>query len=689
MRASSVVVAMVLAGCASGPSTEERDAEARRIRGLADVTVPQPDIIEGSLIRMGRDLRTPESAATDASIRLLAPALDGGVQAAFDVGASGSDMAAEVISKGVGPDATPEVVAAAAMGLAYCKADGAEALLVDLALRPSQPPEALEALFSYYRMRGSDKTPPATLPDDRLLAYAKHPTARGRAALGHLGRVIKDPALVGVLGTLAVSDPDFEVRRAALLGLAEGPPKKERPADLRATCLDFIRRGLADADQHVVAAACRAAASYDDPAVPGLLLERLTHPDFNVRVAALEGLGKRKSKDAAPEMLRLARSDDSTSVRYTAGVQLAEIDPAAAQALVQHLLLGRPPATTAGGPLPWKERIESEYVRCAGVEILAKSEDLTAPVLLASVAKSDPSVRVRETAVGAFEGRKDSQIAKGAIKAAIADSDPVVVATACGVVAKNEWRDLLFDAVQRVPERFPGCAGADAREAAITAISDVDLNAPSAPAHGGSGGGDMRPFFVAYLHDPNPAVRAAAEKAIAKLDKKDPPKVYVRGADLTGELLPGGAPIFDKDAFLVVETNKGTMKIRLFPDQAPVHCAHVASLAMRGFYDGLTWHRVVPDFVIQGGCPRGDGSGNAGVTLPLEPTRIPFERGTLGMPRSDHPDTGGCQLFICHSRAPHLDVRYTAFGKVVEGLDVIDKIDVDDKILHVRVEGAR
>jgi peptidyl-prolyl cis-trans isomerase B (cyclophilin B) len=138
-----------------------------------------------------------------------------------------------------------------------------------------------------------------------------------------------------------------------------------------------------------------------------------------------------------------------------------------------------------------------------------------------------------------------------------------------------------------------------------------------------------------------------------------------------------------------VETDRGTMRIRLFPAQAPVHCAHVAALARAGFYDGLTWHRVVPDFVIQGGCPRGDGSGNAGVSLPLEPTRIPFQRGTLGMPRDSHPDSGGCQLFICHSRAPHLDAAYTAFGQVVDGFDVIDRIDVESKILHVRVEGAR
>jgi peptidylprolyl isomerase len=144
-----------------------------------------------------------------------------------------------------------------------------------------------------------------------------------------------------------------------------------------------------------------------------------------------------------------------------------------------------------------------------------------------------------------------------------------------------------------------------------------------------------------------------------------------------------------RDVFLILETERGTMRIVLFPELAPVHCAHVAALARAGRYDGLTWHRVVPDFVIQGGCPRGDGSGSAGVSLPLEPTFVPFQRGTLGMPRSGNPDSGGCQLFICHSRAPHLDTAYTAFGRVVEGLDVIDRIDVDTKIVRARIEGAR
>jgi peptidyl-prolyl cis-trans isomerase B (cyclophilin B) len=688
MKRASVVLALVLAGCASAPSEAEREAEAARIRAFASSTSgPQFEIAshEGQ--------KSVDAATMASHLGKVDPEFSAAI--AFAIGSNGDDGAAELIERHLPAEASPAEVAAAAMGLGYSKSDATERVLLDLALRPSQPPEAVEALFSYYRMRGGDKQPPATLPDDRLLAYAKHADARGRAALGHLGRAIKDPALIDVLGSLAVADADFEVRRAAYLGLAEGPAKKERPAEARATCLDHIRHGLKDADPRVVAAACRALSSYDDPSVAEGLVFAATHQDFNVRVAAIEGMGRRKIKDhGVPALLELlARSDASTSVRYTAGVQLVAIDPAAAQPLVQHLLLGRAPATTSGVPLEWKEQIESEYVRCAGVEILAKSDDLTAPVRIASIAKSDPHVRVRETAVGAFEGKRESQIAKDAIRAALADADPVVVATACGVVAKNgvpeksegapspapgatnDWKAMAAD-LEAIPARFPGCLGADAREGAISALSELD-------------GAAHRAWFDGFVNDPNPGVRAAAAKAIAAADKKDPPKDFVRGADLTGELLPGGAPIFGKDVFLVVETNKGTMKIRLFPDQAPVHCAHVASLAMKGFYDGLTWHRVVPDFVIQGACPRGDGEGNAGVTLPLEPTRIPFERGTLGMPRSEHPDTGGCQLFICHSRAPHLDVRYTAFGKVVEGLDVIDKIDVDDRIVRVRVEGAR
>ena len=99
----------------------------------------------------------------------------------------------------------------------------------------------------------------------------------------------------------------------------------------------------------------------------------------------------------------------------------------------------------------------------------------------------------------------------------------------------------------------------------------------------------------------------------------------------------------------------------------------------KGFYDNRSWHRVVADFVIQGGCPRGDGWGGPGYFVPDEIGTRPYVRGTVGMPKSGD-DTGGCQIFITHLPTPHLDGRYTVYAQVIEGLAVIDRIRVGDRI---------
>ncbi|MFQ5869788.1 MAG: peptidylprolyl isomerase, partial [Candidatus Zixiibacteriota bacterium] len=99
-------------------------------------------------------------------------------------------------------------------------------------------------------------------------------------------------------------------------------------------------------------------------------------------------------------------------------------------------------------------------------------------------------------------------------------------------------------------------------------------------------------------------------------------------------------------------------------------------------------HRVVPNFVIQGGCPRGDGWGGPGYTVREEINKLGFERGTIGMATSGK-DTGGSQFFICHSRQPHLDGRYTAFGRVVSGMEVVNEITVGDVIEKVEILSSR
>lgn len=136
-----------------------------------------------------------------------------------------------------------------------------------------------------------------------------------------------------------------------------------------------------------------------------------------------------------------------------------------------------------------------------------------------------------------------------------------------------------------------------------------------------------------------------------------------------------------------IHTKKGVMKIKFFEKDAPKTVANFVELASHGFYDGLTFHRVIPDFVIQGGCPKGTGSGGPGYTIDceLDGENQYHDRGVLSMAHAGR-NTGGSQFFICHSRknTAHLDRNHTVFGKVYEGLDVIDSIgqgDVMDKVV--------
>lgn len=124
-----------------------------------------------------------------------------------------------------------------------------------------------------------------------------------------------------------------------------------------------------------------------------------------------------------------------------------------------------------------------------------------------------------------------------------------------------------------------------------------------------------------------------------------------------------------------MNTEKGLMSFELFPDRAPRTVANFVQLSRTGFYDGLIFHRVIRGFMIQGGCPKGDGTGNPGYTIPAEFNDIPHQKGVISMARGPHPDSAGCQFFVVHApHAVHLDGSYTAFGKLLEGFDVLDAI---------------
>ena len=132
-----------------------------------------------------------------------------------------------------------------------------------------------------------------------------------------------------------------------------------------------------------------------------------------------------------------------------------------------------------------------------------------------------------------------------------------------------------------------------------------------------------------------------------------------------------------------IHTSKGVMKVEFFEKDAPKTVENFMTLSEKGFYDGLTFHRVIPDFVIQGGCPDGTGMGGPGYTIDceLDGDNQYHDRGVLSMAHAGR-NTGGSQFFICHSRnnTAHLDRNHTCFGKVVEGLEVIDAIEAGDLI---------
>lgn len=137
-----------------------------------------------------------------------------------------------------------------------------------------------------------------------------------------------------------------------------------------------------------------------------------------------------------------------------------------------------------------------------------------------------------------------------------------------------------------------------------------------------------------------------------------------------------------------IDTDKGLMVAELYADQTPGTVDNFIKLAQDGFYNGLTFHRVIPDFVIQGGCPQGNGTGGPGWKIKCE-TSAPkqhHDRGVLSMAHAGK-DTGGSQFFICHSRnnTAHLDGVHTCFGCVTEGLDVIDDIRAGDHILSIEI----
>jgi cyclophilin family peptidyl-prolyl cis-trans isomerase len=251
--------------------------------------------------------------------------------------------------------------------------------------------------------------------------------------------------------------------------------------------------------------------------------------------------------------------------------------------------------------------------------------------------------------------------------------DPVVRAAAAAAIAEVK------------PSQGPAAL----REAYQLGDSDLTYLARGAAiaAMAAYGKTEAVPLLTQALSDPEWAVRVRALELLRSLDAEGDAAAAIRPAPM-----PHGIERYDLPRLIAppvstaayLDTDKGTIQIELAVLDAPLTVENFVALARSGFYEGITFHRVVPNFVVQAGDPRGDGEGGPGFTIRDELNERSYGRGTVGM-ALDWADTGGSQFFITHSPQPHLDARYTVFGRVVEGMDVVDRLQPGDVLRHVRI----
>ena len=619
---------------------------------LAAETSPLSSLRLRAARALGR-IQRPEGVAP-LLVLLNDPKLSVRLESAFALGQLGWDASFAGVSQ-------PQVVAALSPLLTdknpRIRATVTEALgkiglentptLIAPALVDSSPSVRAQALMALYR--------------HRLVLKLRNPTAAPPEL----------PA-VSVASVLALSqDPHEQVKRNAAYVLARvkisGAPEVLTAATRLAQAPETWVRYFA-----VVALGKQAQAT---PEITLAAIHAAQDSHSFIRVAALQALLALKSP--LPDSLELTLSKDpSQAVRSavalgTVHAPLLEtllLDSSTgvhADALRTLVALVPPQAS------PWITQGLGDpnwVIRQAAVE--AGSAALTDPkekLALLELARKDTDVRVRASALDAYtnipgpeafqalrDGLKSSALSeRGTAAGALASRPEPEVASAA-------WDCYLLSADEKWVE---------VREGLISVLSALPGDATSA-------------LLQLAISDPAPSVSGAAIRALTS-----------RG--LTG--LPAAPPLvlsfsperelkFKRNPKIHLLTNRGEILLELFPRAAPIHVANLVGFVAKGGYDGLPIHRVVPNFVIQGGDPDGSGWGGAGFALRAEINRLPFERGTLGMPRSTGFDTGGVQFFITHVPTPNLDGQYTVFGQVLKGMKIVDRTEVGDTVTKAWVE---
>ncbi len=490
-------------------------------------------------------------------------------------------------------------------------------------------------------------------------------------ALANLWR-LEDAPWLDHAAAYATSDDVF-LRRAAAYSLSRTGSEAARPAQrllakdseavIRATALRGFERGsldqkdvevikaaLSDPDWRVRAAACRALAAQDpvdlSPDAAHAVVEAFASPQPHLAASALAAARSQPGVGTARGLLELANGEepwlaaealvalahrDATSAALTAGRWLESDD------LWRSRAAARTAAALGGDSEELARRHEDASVRLAWLTALNEEAARSRKEGLLELIVNDPEVAVRAQALSMLR----------------------TVGAAPGV------DDLLGFYSSWKKDQMP-----DARaEALVAAVAASKSNE------------DRAACIALGLTDHDPAVAAMVVNGARSLGHE---------VSLPGREARHGRKWYDELArwvqerrWLDVATDRGTFRIRLDLDAAPIAAREISDLAADGFYDGLDFHRVVPNFVVQGGDPRGDGWGGPGFVLPDEATLKPFDSWRVGVATSG-PQTGGCQLFFTLLPADHLTGHYTNLGEVVEGREILTGLRVGDKILSIK-----
>jgi cyclophilin family peptidyl-prolyl cis-trans isomerase/HEAT repeat protein len=527
-----------------------------------------------------------------------------------------------------------------------------------------------------------------------LMESGKPPVARAAAvALGNLGSGGVDISATAQTLQNALNGKDPEMAWRAAFAAYRGGVKKAGSG---------LVRSLKSDDPLTLIYSAKAAGKFRARRFHPMLAALLKNPDWRVRVEGLQALAAARAKYEETSLASLCLEDSVESVRLTAirvmgtlagggGLgRLGSLEESSDWRIRSAVIMAKAKGSGDGALPDLKDAIHDPdwRIRVAAAEALGEVPTEHSLLLMESMA-ADESPQVASTVLTGLASYPQRHAVE-VIRPFLKSGDPAIVtnaATAAGERYDNDAVPPLIEAYGRLVAPVD----AEPMGAILDALGSILSATPENDPIGELTDGQRQQataLLESALHDDTPAVSAAAARALTK----------VRGETVSPLTLPTEVPeSLDLDLALAlasregpvrarVETNRGTVVLELLGREAPGTVANFVTLARNGFYNGLTFHRVVPDFVVQGGDPRGDGWGGPGYTIRCEYNQLPYTRGMVGMALSGK-DTGGSQFFITQSAQPHLNGRYTVFGRVSEGMDVVDTIQIGDVINAITIEG--